>query len=127
MDALLYYDYYGPIPRHWYECCGCAETALAQNGCRCVCHETRQNFYDFDKEEERFMASKTKLTLLDYFRSFKPYAPIPPEIMTAGELVEILEELHELRAQQCACFEKAGDNDYCPVHAPIVAQTERME
>jgi hypothetical protein len=65
-----------------------------------------------------------KMTLLDYMRSLNPYAPIPPEALTAGELVKVLEELHELRERQCSCFEKAGDNDHCPIHVRIVAQAK---
>lgn len=94
MDALLYRDYTDPIPAPWYQCCGCAQSGTPQAGCGCVCHETRQDFAD----EE--MLPMKKMTLLDYLRSFKTYSPIPPSVMTAGELVEILEELHELRERQ---------------------------
>jgi len=80
MDALLYYQ--DPVPAPWYQCCGCARTELPISGCQCVCHETRQEF-----DDEEIM----KMTLLDYLRSCKLWAPIPSEVMTVGELVEILE------------------------------------
>lgn len=59
-------------------------------------------------------------------------ANIPPLIHWSNreQMDEIIRRIEarvsEITSQQCACYEVAGDNSNCPVHAAIVAQTETV-